>query len=191
MTQKEIRNDLEKKLSKHRYNHTLAVSYFAAALAIKYTQNIQSAMLAGLLHDCAKWMKNEDMVNYCIKNKISISSFEKDNPSLLHGKIGANLAKEVYNIKDKEVLQAIRYHTTGHPNMTILDKIIYISDYIEPNRKPIKQIEKIQKKAFENLDSTIYMILENTLEYLNTKNEGIDPLTKETYEYYKENYKCH
>jgi predicted HD superfamily hydrolase involved in NAD metabolism len=186
MTQKEIKTDLKKKLSDNRYNHTLGVSYSAEELAINYTDNVNSAKLAGLLHDCAKWMNEEEMLSYCKKYKLPISFIEEKNPALLHGKIGADLAKRRYNIVDKEILQAINYHTTGHPNMTTLDKIIYIADYIEPNRKPLNGIEEMRKEAFEDLDYTVYMILKSTLNYLETTNEIIDPLTKETYEYYKE-----
>jgi nicotinate-nucleotide adenylyltransferase len=191
MNQEEIELDLKTKLSTARYHHILGVSAAAANLAINYTYNVRSAILAGLLHDCAKWMQPEDMLQYCKNNHIFISEIEEQSPTLLHGKIGADLAKKKYHIEDPEILQAIIYHTTGRPDMKTLDKIIYIADYIEPNRKMIKGLSQIKKTAYINLDQAICMISKDTLEHLKKKQKIIDPLTKETYEYYKENYTCH
>jgi nicotinate-nucleotide adenylyltransferase len=190
MTIDEIELDLEQKLSKKRYKHTLAVSYIASALAMNYSIDVEAARLAGLLHDCAKWMSDDELLVYCEDHNIVINQFEQNNPGLLHGKIGASLAKNTYHIDNYEILQAITYHTTGKPSMTKLEQIIFISDYIEPNRKNLKRINMIQTTAFENLDIAMYYITEDTLTYLNSTNKVLDIKTQETYNYYKEKYLC-
>lgn len=190
MTINQIESDLEQKLSIKRYKHTLAVSYIASALAMNYSIDVEDARLAGLLHDCAKWMSDDELLEYCDGHNIAINQFEQSNPGLLHGKIGAYLAKNTYHIDNHEILQAITYHTTGKPCMTELEQIIFISDYIEPNRKNLKRIKIIQTTAFENLDKAMYYITEDTLAYLNRTNKVLDVKTQETYNYYKEKYLC-
>jgi predicted HD superfamily hydrolase involved in NAD metabolism len=103
----------------------------------------------------------------------------------LHAKLGAYLAKADYGIDDEEILDAIRWHTTGRPEMTQLDKIIYIADYIEPNRNQAPNLDEIRRLARVNLDECLYTILKATLAYLETKKDVIDPMTEQTYLYYK------
>ena len=93
---------------------------------------------------------------------------------------------EMYGVRDKDVINAILNHTTGRPGMTTLEKIIYIADYIEPNRKQAPNLAEIRKLAFQDLDKALLRILEDTLCYLGSLNNDIDPMTKKTYEYYKE-----
>ena len=107
------------------------------------------------------------------------------NPVLLHAKVGAFYAKEKYGVEDVDILSAITYHTTGRPNMSLLEKIIYVADYIEPHRKKLPRLDEIRKIAFIDLDRAIYMILENSLSYLESGNEKIDSKTEETYRFYK------
>ncbi len=183
----EINNKLQKELTKKRYTHTLGVSYTAAALAMKYGYDIKKAQVAGLLHDCAKCNTDEKMLEKCKKNKIKMTDVEKKNPYLLHAKLGACLAKKQYGIEEEEILSAITYHTTGKPAMSELEKIVFISDYIEPNRKEIWGLPQIRKIAFENLDEAVFLILEHTLSYLKKENvnKEIDSMTEEAFEYYK------
>lgn len=185
----EINCKLQKELTKKRYTHTLGVSYTAAALAMKHGYDIKKAQVAGLLHDCAKCNTDEKMLEKCKKNKIMITDVEKRNPYLLHAKLGACLAKKQYGIEDEEILSAIAYHTTGKPAMSELEKIVFISDYIEPNRKEIRGLPQIRKIAFENLDEAVFMILDNTLLYLKEESgkKEIDAMTEKAFEYYKKN----
>ena len=127
---------------------------------------MEKAYIAGLLHDCAKCMSNKDKIEYCEKHDLPITAVEQDNPSLLHAKVGAEMSKRKFDIEDPEIYQAIFYHTTGHPNMTLLDKIIYIADYIEPGRKQAPNLTEIRKLAFHDLDLALVKILSDTLEYL-------------------------
>lgn len=182
-----IQNRLKKELNKRRFQHTLGVRYTAAALAMRYNYDIKRAEVAGLLHDCAKCFSNEKLLAKCKKYGIEMSEIEARNPYLLHAKYGAFLAKKVYHIEEEDVLQAIIYHTTGRANMSVLEKIIFIADYIEPNRKEILGLAQVRQSAFEDLDQTMYLILCHTLKYLETEYEKkeIDLNTAQAYEYYK------
>ena len=145
---------------------------------------IEKAMLAGLLHDCAKCLSTEKKIGLCVKKNIDITEVEISNPGLLHAKAGMVLAEEEYGIKDTQILHAIRVHTTGEADMGLLDKILFVADYIEPNRCEAPRLEEIRKLAFSELDRTVAEILYDTINFLNTKSGAIDPTTQITYNYY-------
>ncbi len=183
----ELRKAMEQELSSKRYLHTLGVSYTAACLAMAHGADMESAMTAGLLHDCAKPLKGEEQIALCEKNHLEISEVERSNPSaLLHAKVGAYLAENRYGITVPDILNAIRYHTTGRPKMSKLEKILYIADYIEPGRKHVADLDRIRQMAYRDLDATMAKILEDTLAYLKTTDGQIDHMTEETYQYYKQ-----
>lgn len=184
MKRKEIEKQLKKELDKERFTHTMGVMYTAAALAMAHGADMNQALYAGLLHDCAKCIPNEEKLSLCEKYQISISDAERKSPSLLHAKLGAYFAKSIYGIEDEVILHAIKVHTTGEPGMNLLDKIIYIADYIEPNRDQAPNLTAIRKLAFRDLDKTMEKILSDTLQYLTEKGGEIDPLTNETYQYF-------
>ncbi len=180
-----IKKELKKELDKNRYHHTIGVMYTAASLAMRYEYDIEQAMLAGLLHDCAKCIPDKEKLAICRKNAIQMRDIEIENPFLLHAKLGAYIAKEQYKISDSEILHAIEVHTTGEPAMNLLDKIIFVSDYIEPARDKAPNLVQIRKLAFCDLDAAVLKILNDTLNFLNKKRGSIDEKTHETYEYYK------
>lgn len=188
MKRKKIEKKLRKKLDRERYTHTLGVMYTAAALAMVYGADINQAMYAGLLHDCAKCIPNEGKLQLCEEYGIPIRESERQCPFLLHAKLGSYFARHYYKVDDPEILHAIETHTTGEPGMNLLDKIIYISDYIEPNRKMAPNLSEIRKLAFEDLDMAMLKILGDTLDYLKEKGGEIDPLTVQTYQYYKQKH---
>lgn len=181
---KTLRKQMEKVQDEKRYEHTLGVAFTAASLAMRYRADVKQAQVAGLLHDCAKCMTNEERLSICKKNKLEVTPVEKANPFLLHAKVGAFLAKEKYGIQDEEILSAVRFHTTGRPNMTLLEKIVFTADYIEPSRKTAPNLDEVRTLAFQNLDMALCKILSDTLDYLDTVDQEIDPMTKETYDYY-------
>lgn len=181
---KTLRKQMEKVQDEKRYEHTLGVAFTAASLAMRYGADVKQAQVAGLLHDCAKCMTNEERMSICKKNKLEVTPVEKANPFLLHAKVGAFLAKEKYGIQDEEILSAVRFHTTGRPNMTLLEKIVFTADYIEPSRKTAPNLDEVRTLAFQNLDMALCKILSDTLDYLDTVDQEIDPMTKETYDYY-------
>ncbi len=182
----EIKRKVKRELDKERYQHTLGVAYTASCLSMRYGAGIEDAYIAGLLHDCAKCIPNDDKFEICRKYDIKITSCEKENPSLLHAKVGAFLAEKRYGIKDKDILNAIRSHTTGMPGMSLLQKIIFIADYIEPNRNEAPDLPQVREQAFIDIDKTVCIILSDTLKYLEKKGAKTDPMTQETYDYYKE-----
>lgn len=178
---------LKNKLDNDRYEHTIGVMYISGALAMKYEYNITEAMLAGLMHDCAKCISDEKKIQICEKNNISMSDIEREKPNmLLHAKVGAFLAMNKYHIRNKAVINAILYHTTGRPEMSLLEKIIFVADYIEPGRDKAPNLDNIRKLAFTDIDLATYEILKDTLGYLEAKPGNMDPMTKKAYEYYKE-----
>lgn len=185
---RKIRKLIEKTLDPKRFEHTLGVSYTAAALAMRYEENVNKAEIAGLLHDCAKCIDNDKKISMCLKYNISITDTEYKNPFLLHAKLGSFLAMKKYGINDREIINSILNHTTGRPDMSLLEKIIFVADYIEPNRSQAPNLNLIRRIAFEDINKALLMILEDTLKYLQTMPCEIDPMTQKTYEYYKKEY---
>lgn len=181
---KKIRKSMEKELDAKRYEHTLGVAYTAAALAMCNDVDLIKAETAGLLHDCAKCFSDDKKISVCRKNNMEINSVESRNPYLLHAKAGYCIAKNKFDIEDQDILNAILNHTTGRPGMSTLEKIIYIADYIEPSRKQAPNLSEVRKLAFQNLDQALLKILTDILCYLESGGGEIDPLTKETYDYY-------
>ncbi len=183
---------MEETLSGKRFQHTLGVAYTAAAMAMKYEVDVKKALIAGLLHDCAKCMSDEKLLKLSEKENIEVTDVERRNPYLLHAKVGAMFASKEYDIDDEEILDAITYHTTGRPGMTDLDKIVFVADYIEPGRDKAPNLAKVRKLAFEDLDGAVRRILKDTLEYLEGEkgsDSEIDPMTAKTYEYYQKKEK--
>lgn len=183
-TREEMKVALKSKMTEKRYEHTLGVEYTCACLAMRYGIDMEKAMTAGLLHDCAKHLLPEKKLQKCKKYNLPIQEFERKNPELLHAKLGAYFAEHKYGVKDTEVLSAITWHTTGRPAMTMLDKIVYIADYIEPNRNQAPNLSVVRDLAFKNIDLCLLTILEDSLDYLDKKKAAVDPMTKETYDYY-------
>ena len=125
------------------------------------------------------------MLKICEKAGLELSEIEKGSGSLLHSKAGAELAQSKYGVKDEDILNAIRYHTTGRPGMSLLEKIIFTADYIEPGRDSAPNLPVVRKLAFESIDDCVLQILRDTLSYLGTTGAEVDPMTQKTYEYYR------
>lgn len=183
---KNIKKELKSSLDKNRYEHTLGVAYTAMCLAMKYEVDLDKAELAGLLHDCAKCIPDEKKLKKCYEHNINITEIEKEQPYLLHSKLGAFMAMDKYDIHDKDIINAILKHTTGTADMTMLEKIIYVADYIEPKRNKATNLPMLRKLAFEDIDMTVYIIMKDTVEYLKNKNTKIDDTTLKAYVYYGE-----
>lgn len=175
---------LKGKISDKRFEHSLGVEYTAACMAMVHGADVEKARLAGLLHDCAKGLPTGEKLEKARKHNLPVNKFEEKNPDMLHAKLGAFYARYKYGVTDEEVLDAIQYHTTGRPNMSLLEKIIFVADYIEPNRKMIRDMEEIRREAFQDLDQCVLHILKNTLDYLNNTTMDMDYMTQMTYNYY-------
>ena len=185
MTREEIRKDLKNLLSEKRFEHTLGVEYTSACLAMRYGADMEKARMAGLLHDCAKYLSAEDKIAYSKRYGMPISKYEKKNPELLHANLGACFANVKYGIADPEILSAITWHTTGKPDMSLLDKIVYVADYLEPNRNQAPNLAEVRELAFKDLDECLCQILEDSIKYLSNKKSTTDPMTRRTWEYYR------
>jgi predicted HD superfamily hydrolase involved in NAD metabolism len=184
LSNEEITNKLKKSLKKDRFKHTIGVAYTAASLAMRYGEDIDRAFTAGLLHDCAKVYSSDEYVKMAKKYGISVNEFEMQSPGLLHAKLGAYFAKEKYQVTDKEILSSIVCHTTGKPDMSMLEKIIFTADYIEPGRFKAPRLDEIRKICFDNIDDGIRMILSDTVEHLKETKSVIDTMTIDTYNFY-------
>ena len=159
--------------------------FTCTSLAMIHGCSIEKAEAAGLLHDCAKCIPSKKKLKLCEQHQIPVSDFEREHPFLLHSRLGALIAEKKYGIRDPEILSAITWHTTGKPAMSLLDKIVFIADYIEPMRSKAPRLEEIRKMAFIDLDECMYQILKDTLAYLNENPKDIDNTTKFAYDYYK------
>ncbi len=177
---------LKKYLDRNRFIHTQGVMYTCASLAMVHDIELDKAQVTGLLHDCAKCIPNDKKLSICKKNRIPVSELEAENPFLLHAKLGAYLAEKKYHVSDREILSAITCHTTGKPMMSTLEKIVFVSDYIEPHRNKAPNLSQIRKIAFIDLDECVYLILRDTLHYLNNNPKTIDTTTEDAFVYYKE-----
>ena len=180
-----IKSDLKNKLSQKRYEHTVGVSYTAAALAMRYKEDIIKAELAGVLHDVAKVFKVSDLRQMMkgfkdpYTDKSYVESIMYRAPQILHAVYAPYLAKKDYGICDEEILSAIRWHTTGKRNMSMLEKIVFVADYIEPNRKDIPNLSNIRTLAFEDIAAAVKEIANSTIMYLKAQNVYIDKFTFE------------
>jgi nicotinate-nucleotide adenylyltransferase len=181
-----ITEDLETQLKPSRFKHILGVAQTAKEMAEHFKVNPNKAYFAGILHDCAKNKSDSELISICHENNIEITDAEQKQPYLLHAKAGAYLAKTKYGITDKEILSAITWHTTGKENMSVLDKIIFCADYIEPTRTKQPNLEYLRNIANKDLDLLVYNILKDTMEYLQQSGKkSIDENTKNAYLYYK------
>jgi predicted HD superfamily hydrolase involved in NAD metabolism len=182
-----IKNGVEKILEndKRRFWHTIEVANTCACLAMRYCVDMEKAYVAGLLHDCAKCLSDEELTRECERAGIEISEYERKSPYLLHGKVGALYAMELFGVKDDEILSAITCHTTGKPAMTPLEEILFIADYIEPYRDKASDLDEIRSIVFTDIKLAICRVSGDTIKYLEKKGQMIDAATVETYNYYK------
>jgi nicotinate-nucleotide adenylyltransferase len=166
--QEPMLTELQKTLSKERYRHTLGVEETAVKLATLYDGDVEKARVAALLHDCARCLDSQEM-RRLVGEKAGGSALR----ALMHAPAGAVLARQKYGIEDEEVLLAIRWHTTGHEGMTKLEKIVYLADFIEPNRPSYPGLEELRAEAYRDLDRAVRMAAESTMRYV--RQRGLEP----------------
>lgn len=184
--QTELLQKVEERLPKKRFRHTLGVAYTAANLAMCYGCDMEKAFLAGLFHDIAKCYSDQKLLEKCQKYNLTVTEAEQNAPYLLHGKLGAYQTEHKYHITDPDILDAICYHTTGKPDMSLLGKIIFTADYIEPGRTPIEGLSEIRSMVYKDLDKAVCRIMENTIGYLKkSEKKKMDPMTLNAYAFYQ------
>lgn len=164
-SEEKIKDFIREKLEPDRFNHVLGVGDSAAKLAKHYNESIEKAVLAALIHDCAKNMGDEEILNIVESNGYAVDWVSKRNPQLLHGLAGAIIGKNEMGVENAEIFDAVRYHTTGRKNMGLLEKIIYLADYIELGRS-FPGVEELRRLAFEDIDKAVLSSLDNTIKYV-------------------------
>ena len=186
LTNGEILADLKEKLDPERFAHTLRVAGTAVLMADVFGEDEEKARLAGILHDCRKYGDRKTFVALCEERGIPVREAERAHPSLLHGKLGADAAGRLYGVEDPDILGAVTWHTTGKPDMSLLEKIIFTADYIEPGRTKAGRLPELRRLAFTDLDAAVREILRDTLDYLEAKGRRIDEVTDEAYQWYQQ-----
>lgn len=174
---------LKENLLEKRYIHVKGVVEMAKKLAELNNVSEEKAEIAALAHDVAKNLSKDKMKEIIIENNINISPLEESNSNLWHSIIAPIVAKDKLGIEDEEILDSIRWHTTGKENMSVLAKIIYIADMIEPNRN-FNGVEEIRKITYDNLDAGVYNGLTHSIQFLLTKNLLIDENTIKARNYF-------
>lgn len=172
----EAKKIIEAKLSAHRFTHSCNVAEVAGKLARQYGIDEETAYMAGLLHDYAKGLSGDELLKIAAENNLIEDEIEYLIPDILHAGVGAFLLEKEGLIDDEEILQAVRNHTLGAPDMTDLDKIIFLADMIEPGRD-YPTLDRLQCLAFKNLDEAMLFGLESTIKYCIEKNRLLHPKT--------------
>lgn len=178
MQYQKIVDKLSLHLTNKRMKHSIGVSHTAACLAKRFGVDEAKAALAGVIHDCARELSFEDLINQSFKNNITVDAVERNEPVLLHAPLGAVLAEKHYGIYDGEILDAISHHTVGGPNMSKLAKIIYLADFIEPGRV-YPGVDALRKIAEIDLNQAILAAYDHTLKYIIERHGLIHPATVE------------
>jgi nicotinate-nucleotide adenylyltransferase len=171
----EIKNGLKKLINEERYEHTLGVCETAVRLAELYGADVDKAEISALLHDCGKGLSDSEMAAYCKENKIKLDDYMQNDMSAVHALIGADRAKKVFGVKDKQILNAVKRHTIGSKNMGLLDKIIFVADVTEPGRPGIECIEEARAAAEVDLDAAVMAALNVKTEYLRLAGGELHP----------------
>ena len=173
-----IKSRLKEIMSEERFEHSVNVSRVARELALKYGYKVNKAEVAGLLHDCAKDLDYKILERMVLEYNIKTDEIIQNIPKLLHPLVGAAIAEKEFSIQDPAILKAIRAHSTGAAQMSLLDKIIYLSDKIEPLRNN-EGVEEVRKMVWKDLNKAVLMVLDKGLLYLIDKGSLIHPISIE------------
>ena len=177
-------NEIKKILEPNRYWHSVSVALTAAHLSEIYNCDIKKCITAGLLHDYAKNKTYEEIIDECKRLNMNLTDEDIEAKGVVHGFLSAKLSKNKFGIED-DVYDAIYYHTCGRENMPMLNKIIYISDFIEPLRPFSDRVEHIRKLAYCDIDYSIILACEMTINHLKNTNSFIHSNSIKTLNYYK------
>lgn len=173
-----IRKEVTQMLNARRLRHSLGVENMAVKLAEIYGADAEKCRIAAIAHDCAKNMSDEELIKLVSNDGYKIDSIQEKAPQLLHGMAASILCRDRFGVKDKEILNAIAYHTTGRAGASKIEKIIYLSDMIEEGRD-FPEVNKLREKALTNLDEAVIMACDCTLQYIISRGQLIHPMTVE------------
>ena len=163
----EMRALLQQSLKPKRYEHSVRVYETALKMAERYHADVKKVAVAALIHDCGRQIPKEQSVAKAKELRIPVDPVEEAQPILLHAKLGVFYAVHKYGVspEDREVLDAIRYHSTGTADMTDTAKIVFLADLIEPGRD-FEGVEDLREASFQNLDKGMLLSYDNTIRYL-------------------------
>ncbi len=170
-------------LKAKRVPHVLGVEEEAIRLAERYGADVHRARVAALLHDCTKKLDMDGQLALCERYGVELDELERKALKLVHAKTGAAIAREVFGADD-EICEAIRWHTTGKADMTLLEKVIYLADYIEPNRD-FDGVDELRKAVYGDLDEGLALGLRMSIEEIEAHGGPVHHNTREAYEYLK------
>lgn len=162
------RDEIISIIGEKRFEHTIRVSEEAQKLAIVHGVDPEKAKIAGMFHDCAKIRDLDKLLEKCREYNFELTHDMYYSPQIIHSFLGAEIANKRYGIDDIEILDAIRFHTTGRANMSMLEKVIYLADYIEPMRN-FDGVERARKLSYEDIDLAMLESLNNTILFLANK----------------------
>jgi len=170
---KRAEHKIKEVLKEERYVHSINTAKMAVDLAKIYNVSENVAYIAGLLHDYAKEHNGKELLHFADIYGVEIDEYQAKQPKILHGPIGAEMVKEEFKIFDEDILNSIRYHTTGRKNMSMLEKIIYLSDYLEEGRDHGYHLIHLRKLVFNDINKTLLIVIDKTLKYLIDNNKII------------------
>jgi len=172
-------------LKPHRFAHSLSVAWTAKVLARRFALDERRAEEAGLLHDCAKCLPLPEMQRIAREHHLTEDEALLASGALLHSVVGAQVAQDMYGMRDPEVLDAIICHNTGLPGMSRLSMCVSLADYIEPNRESFPLLEEVRALAETSLEKALLLSLENTADYVLSRGKYLHPRTRDTIEWLK------
>ena len=181
-TRNEYLQILRKSVDSKRYNHSLGVEKTALELAHRFGVSEAAAQTAAIFHDLAKCLTNDQLLTIAQENNLPLNEVTIKEPRLLHGPVAAFIIERDYGITDADVLNAVRYHTTGRRNMTRLEMIIYVADIIEPNRT-YEGIDKLREMSKKSLSGTTLLGVQREIFMLLKREFRIEPNSLEAYNY--------
>lgn len=170
---------VKKQLTDRRYQHTLGVTESAIKLGNRYGADVKKAELAAIFHDYAKFRPKEEMRGIIVSQGMAATLLDFHS-ELWHAPVGAYLVEKEAGITNTEILDAIRYHTSGRVGMTLLDKIIYLADYIEPGRL-FPGVDEVRETAEISLNQAVIEAMRNTIVFLMKKKQAVYPDTFHSY----------
>lgn len=183
MRVEQIKELVQKRLSEKRFIHTLNVAEQAVKLAEFYSLDKEKCEIAALLHDVLKEASQEELLQNIANSDILFTNIFMQSPQIWHAFAGANYIEKNKIITDLEIINAVRYHTTGKENMTDIEKVIFLSDYTSKERS-FEGVDFLREQLFNNLNDAMYLALQRTVQFLIDKNQIIYPQTVFAYNYY-------
>lgn len=186
MTKEQMREKLSTLLTDHRYTHSLGVVETAMKMAEIFGANVEKTEIAALLHDCAKQIPHNTQLEMCKEYGIPLDEVKEKELGLLHAELGAYMAEHDFGIKDTEILDAIRYHTLGRENMSVMEKILYLADIVEPNRKEFDGLKELRELCFKDLDRALLFGFGLTIAHTNRRGHILHNQTIDAERYIRE-----